>query len=66
MSEFIDYKKTSLDYEVNEEEYEVTLDKEVIDMKKLEYLDISNDELNFFPVTEDKLASLKNSAPFCV
>ena len=64
MSEFIDYKKTSLDYEVNEEEYEVTLDKEVIDMKKLEYLDISNDELNFFPVTEDKLASLKNSTLF--
>lgn len=59
-----DYKKVLLDYEVNEEEYEVTLNGDVIDMKKLEYIDITNDELNFFSVTEDKLASLKNSTLF--
>lgn len=59
-----DYKKVLLDYEVNEEEYEVTLNGEVVDVKKLEYLDITNDELNFFPITEDKLASLKNSTLF--
>ena len=64
MSELTDYKTAFLDYEVNDEEYDVTLNGEVIDMKKLEYLDITNDELNFFPVTEDKLASLKNSTLF--
>lgn len=64
MNDLVDYKKTSLDYEINEEEYEVSLNGETIDMKKLEYLDITNDELNFFPVTGDKLASLKNSTLF--
>ena len=64
MSELTDYKKALLNYEVNDEEYEVTLNGEVIHMKKLEYLDITNDELNFFPVTEDKLASLKNLTLF--
>jgi len=64
MNDLVDYKKALLDYEVNEEEYEVTLNGEVIEMKQLEYLDITNDELNFFPVTEDKLASLKNSTLF--
>lgn len=64
INNLVDYKKALLNYEVNEGEYEVTLNSEVIDMKKLEYLDITNDELNFFPVTEDKLASLKNSTLF--
>lgn len=64
INDIVDYKKTSLDYEVNEEEYEISLNGENIDMKKLEYLDITNDELNFFPVTGDKLASLKNSTLF--
>lgn len=64
MNDFVDYKKTSLDYEVNEEEYEVTLNGEVIDMKKLEYLDITNDELNISSDIEAKLASLKNSTLF--
>lgn len=64
MNDLVDYKKTSLDYEVYEEEYEISLSGENIDMNKLEYLDITNDELNFFPVTGDKLASLKNSTLF--
>ncbi|MFW2351885.1 reverse transcriptase domain-containing protein [Aliarcobacter butzleri] len=64
INDFVGYKKAFLDYEVNQEEYEVTLNGEVINMEKLEYLDVTNDELNFFPVTEDKLASLKNSTLF--
>ena len=64
IDDLANYKKTSLDYEVNEDVYEVTLSGDTMDMKALEYLDITNDELNFFDVTEDKLASLKNSTLF--
>jgi hypothetical protein len=61
MQNLINYKKTYLDYEVNEEEYEVSLDGKIVDIEKLEYLNITNDELSFFPVTGDNLASLKTN-----
>lgn len=57
-------QKRTLDYEVNEDDYEVNLDGEIVDIKTLEYVNIENDELNFIEVTGDKLASLKNSTLF--
>lgn len=64
IEELSKFQKRILDYEVDEDDYEVNLDGEIVDIKALEYVNIVNDELNFVEVTGDKLASLKNSTLF--